>query len=817
MKRFILAALAAMSLDCLAQQCVVDWDDVYQRIDGFGASSAFVTMTWTAAQADMFFSTNTGIGLSLLRMQVQPGGFTHANEIALAQMAQTRGARIWSTPWTPPASFKDNDSTNGGSFLSASNQAYAELLAGYVANLTNSHINLYALSIQNEPDAVVTYVSCSWTAQQFHDFVPYLYKALAASNVASTKIMLPESESWYGTYLETTAMSDPAVAARVGILAFHNYDGINFDTGPTSVPDAPETYGKPLWETEVSTGDTFDGSISNAIYWAGRIHLFMTVAQANAWHYWWLIPWGGTDNQGLTDANGKPAKRMYALGQFSRFVRPNFSRIDANVTDSAALISAYKDSASPSFAIVAINPTDSAISQGFYLSNFTASSVTPWLTTATLSLAKQTALPVAGSSFTYEMPAMSLVTFVGQGVVSNVALVVAANPADGGMVAGGGIYSVGSQAQISASPDAGWAFTDWSDGSTENPRTVAVPSSGATYEANFTFKGLNSQYIGLYYNTNAIAPQSSGTFNAKLTSSGGFSATLASEGNTYSFSGRFSASGTTSNRFAGPRNTPLTVQLRLDSLNGDVLNGEISAGTWTAGIVAERTAYSNTNHATQSGKYTLVIPGGTNDAATPGGDGYASVTVGALGSIAAGGVLSDGTSFSQNATLSELGNWPFYVSLYSGGGGMIGWIAFSNAPTSDLAGSVTWIKPGQPGSKLYPGGFTQQTEAVGSSYGFTKGHPILNFTNGEILLTGGGLARGITNAVSVTAGGAITGTNHLSLTVKTASGLFSGSMENPATKKTIALSGAVLEKQNVAVGYFLGTNQSGAVFVGAGQ
>ena len=76
----------------------------------------------------------------------------------------------------------------------------------------------------------------------------------------------------------------------------------------------------------------------------------------------------------------------------------------------------------------------------------------------------------------------------------------------------------------------------------------------------------------------------------------------------------------------------------------------------------------NTNHATQSGKYTLVIPGGTNDTVTPGGHGYSSVTVSALGSITASGALSDGTSFSQNTTLSELGNWPFYVSLYSGAG-----------------------------------------------------------------------------------------------------------------------------------------------------
>ena len=314
-------------------------------------------------------------------------------------------------------------------------------------------------------------------------------------------------------------------------------------------------------------------STINAIYWAGRIHLFMTVAQVNAWHYWWLIPWGGTDNQGLTDASGHPAKRMYAVGQFSRFVRPGFNRIGANVTDSAALVSAYKDSASPSFAIVVINPTDAALSQTYYLSNFTGSSVSPWLTTAALSMARQSAISVANSSFTYEMPAMSLVTFTGQAVVSNVTLAVAANPTDGGIVTGGGIYNVGSQVQISASPDAGWVFTGWSDGSTENPRTVTVPSGGATFEGGFTFKGLNSKYVGLFYDTNGIAPQSSGAFSAKLTSTGGFSATLALGGNTYSFAGRFSSNATTSNSIPRFHNIQLAVQLSIDSFNGVVLNG----------------------------------------------------------------------------------------------------------------------------------------------------------------------------------------------------------------------------------------------------
>jgi len=407
-----------------AQTCTVDWNNVHQRIDGFGASSAFTGFTWTTNLADMFFSTNngtarskngtnftfTGVGLSLLRSQIQPGGFANANEITLMQYAQARGASIWSTPWSPQASFKNNNNTVGGTILSSSYQAYANQLAGYVAKLksTYSITNFYALSIQNEPDATVNYVSCYWNAQQFHDFVPYLYNALVASNVSSTRIMLPESENWPDySNLVVTAMSD-STSNMVGIVADHNYDGAN---GPATL--TKNSYGKPLWETEVSTFDPQDGSISNGVYWAKRIYLFMTQAQVNAYHFWWLINLN-TDNEGLTDNNYFPSKRMYTMGQYSRFVRPNYYRIDASTTGSA-LISAYQETNSGNFAIVAVNNTSTAISQTFNLSNFpSVSSVTPWITSATMSLSNQAPVGVAGSSFSYTLPAVSVVTFVGQ-------------------------------------------------------------------------------------------------------------------------------------------------------------------------------------------------------------------------------------------------------------------------------------------------------------------------------------------------------------------------------------------------------------------
>jgi glucuronoarabinoxylan endo-1,4-beta-xylanase len=408
--------------------CTVDCNTVFQRIDGFGASSAWNGM-WTTSQADMFFSTNSGtgrgnngsnfafngIGLSLLRSRIAPGGTSI--EQSIMQMAQARGAKVWSTPWSPAANFKNNNNTTNGGFVGnpANYQAYANQLANYVVSMKNTNgINLYALSVQNEPDANVTnYESCNWSAQQIHDFVPYLYNALAASNVSSTKIILPESQNWQDySNLAVTAMSDPNVAADVGIVADHNYDGTD---GPASL--IKNSYGKALWETEVSLLSGSDSSIANGVYYAGRIHLFMTVAQVNAWHYWWLIS-GALGNEGLADNNGIPAKRMYALGNFSRFVRPNYYRINVTNLTGPIQVSAYKDSVSSNFAIVAINSSSTTVAQVFNLTNFTAASVTPWITSSNLSLANQTAVTVTNGSFSYPLPGMSVVTFAGQGNVN---------------------------------------------------------------------------------------------------------------------------------------------------------------------------------------------------------------------------------------------------------------------------------------------------------------------------------------------------------------------------------------------------------------
>ena len=419
MRNYIFAAIFALSLPGYAQVCTVNWTNVHQRIDGFGASSAW-RGTWSDAQADMFFSTNTGIGLSLLRNRIAATNSTSASatpttsEWSIMQKAQARGAKVWSAPWTPASGFKSNNGPNGGNYLGSganvTNLNYASQLANYVYSMKITYgVNLYAISVQNEPDAnVTTYEACQWTNTLIHDFVTNLYNALVAKGVGSTKIMLPESQNWQDYQnLAGPAMADPNVAAEVGIIADHNYDGAN---GPATL--TKNGYGKALWETEVSQLNGESSDIANGIYYAQRIFLFTTVAQANAWHYWWLVPYGS--NTGLMDTNAAPTKRLFTVGNYSRFVRPGYYRIGVS-NNAFTSISAYKDTNSSSFAIVAINSSFTTVTQIFNLASFPAvGSVTPWITSSNLSLASQSTVSVTNSAFTYVLPALSVVTFVGQ-------------------------------------------------------------------------------------------------------------------------------------------------------------------------------------------------------------------------------------------------------------------------------------------------------------------------------------------------------------------------------------------------------------------
>jgi glucuronoarabinoxylan endo-1,4-beta-xylanase len=395
----------------------IDWNQTNQTIDGFGASSAWIVPNLTSAHANLLFSPTQGIGLSLLRSRINPDASASSAEISTMQTAQNMGVTVFSTPWSPPAAWKDNGSIdNGGHLLPSHYQDYADLLSRYVRNMQARGITIHAISIANEPDFTASYESSRWTASEFAAFLPVLADTFARDGVTS-RIILPEESGWRFD-LASSIFADPALLADVDIVAGHNYSG-----SPAPVPQAA---GKGLWETEVSSFESFDPSISNGLRWAKNIHDFMTVAHANAWNYWWLKA-NSNDDAGLLGPNWELTKRFWAVGNYSRFVRPGWVNIGAT-DDGSVLVSAFKDPVSGQFALVAVNQGN-AVSKTFTLRGFTSATVTPWVTSASLDLAQQDDLATDGSSFTANLPAQSVTTFVGVRAPAS-HFVVVANAAD---------------------------------------------------------------------------------------------------------------------------------------------------------------------------------------------------------------------------------------------------------------------------------------------------------------------------------------------------------------------------------------------------
>lgn len=327
----------------------------------------------------------------------------------------------------------------------------------------------------------------------------------------------------------------------------------------------------------------------------------------------------------------------------------------------------------------------------------------------------------------------------------------------------------------------------------------------------------NGTYQGLFYDTtNGVAVESSGFANISVKSTGAFSTRLQFAGQSFSCSGKFSASGASSNSISRKGLSPLTLVMQLNSETNGLITGQVSADAWTAQLVAYAGVFSKTNPCPQVGQYTLAFPGSDDPATGPVGDGYAAVKVDSLGNVSIAGKLSDGTPISSKISLSQNPQFPLFASLYSGQGLFLGWLTFSNQTDSDLSGPLTWIAPSNAKLKIDPAGFTNQLQAAGSGFQFIPGTPVLNITNGLVSFDFGDLAQNFTNQILLTNNSTVVNlsSNKLTCKITTSSGLFSGSVSIPGIKQAIPFAGVILQKDNIGTGYFLGGNQNGRVSFG---
>jgi glucuronoarabinoxylan endo-1,4-beta-xylanase len=430
---FILLMSAAVSCTQTIQTITVNWSSTRQTIDGFGAAGAGQLQTLTPAQMD-FFYTSSGIGLQWYRIQIYPdlkdcqtdqapvpdgngscvtvssGPTIAGSDLFMAQAAAARGARVFASEWSPPGSMKDNGAFQTGGNMIGNSTNYrnlANIQAAFVTLMQGTYgVPIYAISPQNEPELTSHYPSCVWTTNQLHDYIPYLRSALNAAGYPSVKIMVAEDTPWT-MHIAAGPMDDATTAADVAIVASHGY-AVPQPSGPLFFKN---NTGQHVWQTEVGDSNPYDGTITSALNYASQIHYYLTNAQVNYWGYWLLDANGDfDDNEALTDKNSNIAKRAYAIGNWSRFVLPGWHMVSVT-NPTSLLVTAFTNPAGNSGTVVAVNTSRSPVSVTFSVGTTMSSSVTPYLTSSSASLAEQAATTVSSGSFSVTVPSYSIETF----------------------------------------------------------------------------------------------------------------------------------------------------------------------------------------------------------------------------------------------------------------------------------------------------------------------------------------------------------------------------------------------------------------------
>jgi hypothetical protein len=401
----------------------------------------------------------------------------------------------------------------------------------------------------------------------------------------------------------------------------------------------------------------------------------------------------------------------------------------------------------------------------------------------------------------------------------------------------GALLAIGTNYTLTAKPGNNWIFSNWVGGttlpyallSTENSYTFTMQSN-LVLSANFVanpFIPEQGAFNGLFLDTNNVTEASSGFFTLNLTTTGAFTGRIMTYGSTYSLptTKKFDLGGQVQFTIPAKQNTlTFNLQLNINDPASQQITGTVSDGSWIAALTADRAAFSaSANKAVNyEGQYTLAIAGNDDAAASPGGFGWATISIGPSGTITMTGDLADGTTIGQSSvSVSKDGRWPFYASYASppvgNGGAVISWITFSNEPASALGGTMYWFRPAGKVPAVYQSGFTNlMVPVIGSAYHPTA-KPLLALTNGQVTLDGGNLLLPLTNQITMAASNIISvpvapeSTNKLKLTINKTAGAISGIFVNPSNSKdTIKVTGVLLQNQTNAAGYFLGTNQSGA-------
>ncbi|AFD06180.1 glycoside hydrolase family 30 protein [Solitalea canadensis] len=355
----------------------VNAKQTYQSMDGFGytltggSAGHFLKMSQSARTAllkELFGTDGHNIGTSFLRVSIGASDLNEKvfsyNDLAAGEtdpamkkfdlgqdkkdvipvlkeiLAINPKIKILGSPWSPPTWMKTNNDTRGGSLKPEWYQAYALYLVKYVQAMKTEGINIYAITVQNEPLHPGNNPSLLMLAPDQAIFVKTALGPAFEKAGIKTKIILYDHNCDRPDY-PISIMNDPEAKKYVDGSAFHLYGG-KIDA-LTEVHNAHPD--KNLYFTEQWVGapgnlkEELDFHIKDMIIGAPR-NWSRTVLEWNISNNPQNTPYtdrGGCDRclGAVTIDNDKVTRNpaYYTIAHAAKFVRPGSVRIASNTSE----------------------------------------------------------------------------------------------------------------------------------------------------------------------------------------------------------------------------------------------------------------------------------------------------------------------------------------------------------------------------------------------------------------------------------------------------------------------------------------------------
>ncbi|MBN3521785.1 glycoside hydrolase family 30 protein [Algoriphagus lutimaris] len=210
------------------------------------------------------------------------------------------------------------------------------------------------------------------------------------------------------------------------VISAHSY----FTTSPSTVSEKLRSQvlseleaipGLNYWMTEYCilggnegeiNGNGRDLGMESALYLARVIHQDLTISNASAWNWWLAVsPYNYKDglvyiDKDKSDGAFYESKMLWTLGNYSRFVRPGFVRVEASINSGKLMVSAYLDPGGKQKVVVLVNPEPKAIQVSLNGDSSKITSIQSYLTN------EQSNLSPLLVSTDFQVPAKSIMTLV---------------------------------------------------------------------------------------------------------------------------------------------------------------------------------------------------------------------------------------------------------------------------------------------------------------------------------------------------------------------------------------------------------------------